>query len=140
MKSTSLHSVQVDIYFIYNFYTGQLSSKEELITIHSCDLSTVSISCENGQVIAAQSLDFQYEPTCEHTCCNFNSSHKKSEANAIEISDVRRVCSGRQTCTIDVRGTRIFGDVGTHEPVYVIIQTYCIPGKNLFLVFCSHQV
>jgi hypothetical protein len=40
-----------------------------IITIHSCDLSTVSISCENGHVIAVQSLDFRYEPTCDTTCC-----------------------------------------------------------------------
>jgi hypothetical protein len=110
---------------------GQYIPKEELRNKTTCDFKiNLDITCGSDGVIVIQSFYFYYHPDCEETCCVFDSTHNKIGANSNDITDVRRLCSGRTDCSLArLDGVRDFGEASTQIPSYVYIYHYCIPGK-----------
>ncbi|XP_045195609.2 sushi, von Willebrand factor type A, EGF and pentraxin domain-containing protein 1-like isoform X4 [Mercenaria mercenaria] len=106
--------------------TGQLLPEEELRNETSCTLD-VNISCSNNEIIAVHSLYFFYDSDCTNTCCTYNSSHSSIGADENDIQEIRRLCSGRESCSPALDGKRNFGLLNVQTPSYVMVQYFCIP-------------
>ncbi|XP_053396028.1 sushi, von Willebrand factor type A, EGF and pentraxin domain-containing protein 1-like [Mercenaria mercenaria] len=123
------------------YIEGQLSLKEDLKTIKECDINNINFNCSNNddEIIAVQSIEFWYSPECESVCCEYNSSHAKDDPSSGDIEAVRRMCSGKQSCTLNLDVLRDFSPFGLQKSVYVIIQFHCIPRARRTSV-CSSDV
>ncbi|XP_060554933.1 sushi, von Willebrand factor type A, EGF and pentraxin domain-containing protein 1-like isoform X2 [Ruditapes philippinarum] len=118
----------------FNRVLGQYIPKEELRNKTTCDLKiNLDITCGSDGVIVIQSFYFYYHPTCEATCCDFDSAHYKIGADSDDITTVRRLCSGRTDCSLEpLEGIRDFGvEAKPQEPSYVVIYHYCVPESRI---------
>ncbi|XP_053396456.1 uncharacterized protein LOC128556213 isoform X2 [Mercenaria mercenaria] len=117
--------------------TGQMLINEELRNEASCTLD-VTISCGNNDIIAVHSVYFFYDSDCTNTCCKYNSSHSSVGADENDIQGIRRLCSGRESCSHAFDGKRNFGQWNVQTPSYVMVQYFCIPGSRMNTV-CSNE-
>ncbi|XP_045195596.2 uncharacterized protein LOC123551036 [Mercenaria mercenaria] len=130
----------VVLFILIQLSAGQLSLKEDLKTLKECDINNINFNCSNNdEIIAVQSLEFWYTPECETVCCEYNSSHTKQDPSSDDIQNVHRMCSGKQSCSLNLDGEREFGSFGGQIPVYVLIQFHCIPRARRTSV-CSSDV
>ncbi|XP_045195605.2 uncharacterized protein LOC123551040 isoform X2 [Mercenaria mercenaria] len=116
---------------------GQLLPEEELRNETSCTLD-VNISCSNNEIIAVHSLYFFYDSDCTNRCCTYNSSHSSIGGDENDIQEIRRLCSGRESCSHALDGKRDFGSLNVQTPSYVMVQYFCIPGSRVNTI-CSNE-
>lgn len=106
--------------------SAQLSSVETRRNLTECNPGSLTINCASS-VIAIDSIIFKYSDACDSICCEFSDDHCSGIVEDSDRNNVRRDCSGKSSCTVDLSGVRNFCALGINEPSYVTIYYYCIP-------------
>lgn len=112
---------------------------ETLKTSSYCQYNSISLDC-GGEIIAVESIVYAYRVGCESQCCSFVDSDCFVNASVSDVQYVRRICSGRHDCILDLSSSINFCSFGTQAPSYVTIQFYCIPGKTKEWLYIYHMI
>ncbi|XP_060572275.1 uncharacterized protein LOC132730382, partial [Ruditapes philippinarum] len=124
----------------FHVVKGQVAPSEMLQNKTFCDLTNVNITCDSNEMIAVESLNFYYHLDCNNTCCRFHNNHSSVGADDNDMQDVRRECSGRQSCSVDKAGPRSFEKVVNETPSYAVLQYACIPGNRTTAICNSKEL
>lgn len=112
------------------FLTAQLPTTENLRNATECDVNAdFTISCSTNEVIAIQSLHYVYNVLCESVCCNtYSTDDCTEEASNSDIENLRRMCTGKGSCTVtSPQSSLSFCAHGSKPVSYLILRYYCIP-------------
>ncbi|XP_060556534.1 uncharacterized protein LOC132717141 [Ruditapes philippinarum] len=124
----------------FGVIVGQVAPSEIMQNKTFCDLNNVNITCDSNEIIAIESLNFYYHPDCLNMCCRFHNNHSSVGADDNDMQEIRRECSGRQSCSVDKAGPRFFEIVGNETPSYAVLHYACIPGNRTTAICNSKEL